>query len=247
VRRHPAIAPLSRDHHRALVEARAARAAAEGDAAARIAAGRRFAAFFAAHAVPHFRAEEERLFPLVAPSAGEEPPAPLVRALLEHARLHALARDVHDAVEAGDVAGALLDAAGALLHDHVRLEERVLFPLIEERAGEEGLAALRLHDEGPGPAGRGVTWSASSDDLNANLVEWPAGEGVDAHVNAERDVLIVVLDGGGDVVVDGDARAVAAGSALIVPAGAERAIRAGRGGIRYATAHLRRPPGIRLG
>jgi quercetin dioxygenase-like cupin family protein len=259
VRRHPALAPLSRDHHRALVEARAARLAAGGDADGRLEAGRRFADFFAAHAVPHFRSEEEDLFPLLAADGDGEPPEPLVRALLDHVRLHALARAIRAGVGRGDVAGDALGAAGTLLDEHVRLEERVLFPLIEEQAGEEGLAALRLHGSGPDPSGdvvvadlrgasgRGVAWSAASADLNVNLVEWPAGEGVGSHVNAERDVLLAVLDGAGTVVADGDAHPVAPGSAAILPAGAERSVTAGPEGIRYLSVHLRRPPGITLG
>ena len=258
MRRHPTLVPLSRDHHRALVEARAARLAGVADAAARLEAGRRFARFFAAHAVPHFRQEEEDLFPLVVPRDGAEPPEPLVRALLDHARLHRLARQVRAAVERGDVEGDLLEAAGALLEAHVRLEERVLFPLIEQ-AGDEGLAALRLHESGPQPAGgpvvadlgaaagQGVAWSATSTDLNVNLVAWPASGGVGPHVNAERDVLLVVLSGGGEMIVGGDSHPLAAGWTAIVPAGSERSVGAGPDGIRYVSAHLRRPPGIPLG
>lgn len=250
MRRHPSLAPLSRDHHRALVEARAARTAAAGDDRRRLEAGRRFAGFFAAHAVPHFRSEEEDLFPLVAPDGGGEAPEPLVRALLEHARLHALAHEIGRGVARGDVGAGPLEEAGRLLAAHVRLEERVLFPLIEERAGDAGLAALRLQAGAPGPdadPGRGVTWSATSRDLNVNRVAWSPGDGVGAHVNSERDVLLVVLDGGGEVVVDGETRPLGAGSAVIVPAGAERSVRAGPDGIRYVSAHLRRPPGFALG
>ncbi len=91
MRRHPALAPLSRDHHGALVEAREARRAAAADEPGRLEAGRRFGAFFAGRAVPHFRAEEEDVFPLLAPGGAGEAPEPLVRALVEHVRLHALA------------------------------------------------------------------------------------------------------------------------------------------------------------
>ena len=97
------------------------------------------------------------------------------------------------------------------------------------------------------PDGRGVAWSATSADLNVNVVVWPPGGGVDAHVNAERDVLWVVLEGSGEVAVDGATHAVRAGWAALVPAGAERALRAGPEGIRYVSAHRRRPPGIALG
>ena len=97
------------------------------------------------------------------------------------------------------------------------------------------------------PGGRGVAWSATSADLNVNLVVWPPGGGVDAHVNAERDVLWIVLEGAGEVTVDGAAHALGAGWAALVPKGAERVVRAGPEGIRYVSAHLRRPSGIALG
>lgn len=97
------------------------------------------------------------------------------------------------------------------------------------------------------PAGRGAAWSATSVDLNVNLVVWPSGGGVDAHVNAERDVLWVVLEGRGEVTIDGAVHAVRAGWAAVLPKGAERAVRAGPEGIRYVSAHLRRPSGIALG
>jgi quercetin dioxygenase-like cupin family protein len=259
VRRHPGLAPLSRDHHRALVEAAAARRAADADGPGRLEAGRRFGAFFAGHAVPHFRAEEEDLFPLLAAADDGAPPEPMVQALVEHMRLHALAGAIAEGAAAGDVAGRLLADAGTLLEAHVRLEERVLFPLIEESVADERLEALRLPgaDAAPGgaatiadlgaPEGRGVAWSARSEDLNANLVAWPPGAGVDPHVNAERDVLWVVLAGEGEVVVDGRAHAVRPGWGALIPAGRERAVTAGPAGLRYVAVHLRRPPGIALG
>ncbi len=95
-------------------------------------------------------------------------------------------------------------------------------------------------------SGRGVAWSVTSADLNVNLVVWPPGGGVGAHVNAERDVLWVVLEGSGEVTVDGATHPVAAGWTALVPKGAERAVRAGPDGIRYVSAHQRRPPGIAL-
>jgi hypothetical protein len=103
VHRHPALVPLSHDHHRALVEARALISGAAGDGPERLAAGARFTAFFTAHTVPHFRCEEEELFPLVASPSAEQPPEALVRALLDHWRLHALAGAVRDALDHGDV------------------------------------------------------------------------------------------------------------------------------------------------
>jgi quercetin dioxygenase-like cupin family protein len=86
----------------------------------------------------------------------------------------------------------------------------------------------------------GPVWGAASEDLNATLLEWPAGEGPAEHVNPERDVLYVVLDGSATLTVDGEPSELGAGEATIVDKGARRALIAGRGGVRYLTAHTRR-------
>ena len=82
----------------------------------------------------HFRDEEEHLFPLLFEQAGAEAPEELVRALLDHARLHALAARLRAGLAIGKVEAETLQSAGALLEAHVRLEERELFPLIELHA-----------------------------------------------------------------------------------------------------------------
>jgi hypothetical protein len=133
MRRHRALIPFSHHHHRALVVTRSARAAA-GDAGALLAAARDFLVFFDGWGVTHFRDEEEHLFPLLFEQAGAEAPEELVRALLDHARLHALAAQLRSGVAVGVVEAETLQSAGALLEAHVRLEERELFPLIELRA-----------------------------------------------------------------------------------------------------------------
>ncbi len=57
----------------------------------------------------------------------------------------------------------------------------------------------------------GPVWGAASDDLNATLLEWPAGGGPAEHVNAERDVLYVVLAGTATLTVDGEPQELRAG------------------------------------
>ena len=86
----------------------------------------------------------------------------------------------------------------------------------------------------------GPVWGAASADLNATLLEWPAGEGPAEHVNEERDVLYVVLTGSLTLTVDGEARELVAGEATIVEKGSRRALAAGADGVRYLTAHIRR-------
>jgi quercetin dioxygenase-like cupin family protein len=86
----------------------------------------------------------------------------------------------------------------------------------------------------------GPVWGAASADLNATVLEWPAGEGLAEHVNEERDVLYVVLGGSATLTVDGDPRELQAGEAVIVDKGSRRTLVAGRDGVRYLTAHIRR-------
>jgi quercetin dioxygenase-like cupin family protein len=231
MKRHPALVGLSHDHHHALVEARRLRraAAAEDDPAP---AARAFGRFFAAVTVPHFREEEELLFPLVADA--EEARPLLVQALLDHQQLHALAAAL-DGPE--DEPRTTMDELGRRLDEHVRLEERELFPLIER------LVAAKLESlEGAQEPGRGPVWGAASEDLNATLLVWDAGEGTPEHRNDERDVLIFVAQGSATIAIDGEERDVAAGEALIVEKGRTRTITAGPGGVRYLSAHVRRPP-----
>jgi mannose-6-phosphate isomerase-like protein (cupin superfamily) len=70
-----------------------------------------------------------------------------------------------------------------------------------------------------------VCWGGASDDLNVTLVSWPEGSaGVAPHVNHEVDVLLVAVEGAGEVIVDGQAFLVAAGQAVLIPKGRERTI-----------------------
>jgi quercetin dioxygenase-like cupin family protein len=87
---------------------------------------------------------------------------------------------------------------------------------------------------------RGPVWGAESDDLNATILVWPAGEGPEEHVNDARDVLYVVLEGAVTLTLDGEPRSLAAGDALIVDKGVRRALVADTDGVRYVTAHIRR-------
>jgi mannose-6-phosphate isomerase-like protein (cupin superfamily) len=209
VKRHPALVALSHDHHHALVHARRLR---EGDPAG-------FAEFFARDLVRHFRQEEEVVFPLLA-EVGEHPPE-LARALVEHARVRALAR------RPGPELGELLEA-------HVRLEERVLFETIQRAVPDERLTELL-------PSGRGgPEWGTATDDLNATILQWPPGAGPPEHVNEQADVVLVVLDGQAVLALDGEARHVAAGDVVVLERGRRRHLTAGPGGVRYLTVHRRR-------
>jgi hemerythrin-like domain-containing protein len=138
MKRSTALIPLSRDHHHALViAARLTRATPETAAAAREA----FLEYWEQAGRRHFREEEEILLPAYA-AHGDPHHQTVARVLCEHvdirARADALARAPEPAVDA-------LQDLGSALATHVRLEERGLFPLIEQTLPEadlERLAAL---------------------------------------------------------------------------------------------------------
>src|SRR5205823_13939352 len=137
MKRHPALIPLSRDHHDGLLQAvRLRRAAAGGDASARLAAAREFVEFFRNEERVHLRDEEEELFPLFLRHVQSQP-APFRQARLQHMQLEGFARKLEIGVAAGIVDRETLDATGELLDADIRLEERQLFPLIEELVSSE--------------------------------------------------------------------------------------------------------------
>ena len=86
----------------------------------------------------------------------------------------------------------------------------------------------------------GPVWGAASADLNATVLEWPAGGGPAEHVNEKLDVLYVVVRGSVTLTVDDEPRELAAGEATIVDKGLRRALVAGPEGARYLTVHTRR-------
>jgi hemerythrin-like domain-containing protein len=144
MKRHSALIPLSRDHHNGLVQAvRLCRAAADGDASARLAAAREFGEFFRNEERVHLRDEEEELFPLLLRHVPSQP-GPLREARVQHVQLQGFARKLAIAVAAGSVDRETLKAAGELLDAHIRLEERQLFPLIEELVPDDELRRLGL-------------------------------------------------------------------------------------------------------
>jgi quercetin dioxygenase-like cupin family protein/hemerythrin-like domain-containing protein len=247
MKRHSALIPLSHDHHHGLVQARRLRRAAGRDAADRRDAAAVFLSFFAYDTRRHFRDEEERLFPLLV--GGDDPASELLaRALLEHQQVHALVSELNGELAAGDVSATLMRRLARALEDHIRFEERTLFPHIEMVTPEGALR--RLQEAGaPSPPvellsreGTGPLWGAETEDLNATLLAWPPDAGPPEHVNTERDVLLVVLAGSATVTVDGEARLIDAGQAMTIEKGSARRIAAGPEGVRYLSVHVRRPP-----
>jgi hemerythrin-like domain-containing protein len=91
-----------------------------------------------AHGQNHFRLEEEILFPAYA-AHGDPHHALIARALCDHVAIR------HHAQALGGANEPTLDALHELGHQlaaHVRLEERQVFPLIEQAVPSDELAVL---------------------------------------------------------------------------------------------------------
>jgi quercetin dioxygenase-like cupin family protein len=87
--------------------------------------------------------------------------------------------------------------------------------------GRAGAQAVDLAEIASAERGLGVLWTQEgSEDLNANLVRFEAGEGVGIHTNNELDVVFVGISGSGKVVVDGEEFAMGPGQFVFAPKGA---------------------------
>lgn len=131
-RRAGALIPFTHDHHHALAHARRLRRDATGEPEIRMIRAREFLSFFQSDSVAHFRKEEEELFPLVVRHREIRPL--LMQLLIEHIEIHALVRRLEEQIEIHSVRGETLAELGQKLQDHVRLEEKKVFPLIERLA-----------------------------------------------------------------------------------------------------------------
>lgn len=139
MKRHPALQQLSSDHHQGLVQARRLVRAAGEAAPAPVAQA--FLAVWTEHTQPHFREEEEDLLPAFA-RYGDPTAVPVVRVLVEHVQIRRLVADLRREVATDAPTPATMQALGELLRDHIRYEEAVLFPLIEQVMPEAALQEL---------------------------------------------------------------------------------------------------------
>jgi hemerythrin-like domain-containing protein len=143
MKRHPSLQDLSGDHHQGLVQARRLVKAAAGEETKlgmqEVARG--FVRFFWEHANHHFREEEEVLLPAFARHA--DPFAdPIPKMLVEHIQIRRLVADLEQQLSDGAPLPRTMSEVGTLLRAHIRLEEDVIFPLIERAMPEDALTAL---------------------------------------------------------------------------------------------------------
>jgi ketosteroid isomerase-like protein len=181
MKRSDALAPLSRDHHHALVAAQALIRADEAGAAE---AAHTFVEFFDADGSEHFDIEEALILPAaVSDNRGSE----LVdRVMDDHRELRAAAAQLRS----GPIpAVERLHDVGARLRAHVRLEERELFPHLEETLPEERLLDLGQRLEAV-ESGHGGGGAADSGDAAADVVR----RFLDAFTRRDLDALLEAAD-----------------------------------------------------
>lgn len=130
--------PLSHDHYEGLLVAGRIKKGLANEAPLRVMADY-VAAFWRSHLFRHFDQEEEHLLPLIK----ETPRADLGKLMVaEHREIRA----VVDAVDEAPSASAL-ERLARLMKEHIRFEERELFPMLEADADPAALesAGARLH------------------------------------------------------------------------------------------------------
>jgi hypothetical protein len=135
MKRESALIPLSQDHHVALFVAQRLRRAAPATINEARAA---FLTYWNEHGRDHFSLEEELLLPAYA-EYGDPHHRVVARVLCDHVDIRHRAKQL--GVDLSPTVGSLHEL-GARLSDHVRLEERELFPLIERAMPAKALAAL---------------------------------------------------------------------------------------------------------
>ena len=131
--RAPALVPLSRDHHEALIQALWLRRRAGQPAAARA-----FLDFHHAELEGHMADEED----VVLPVAEAVDAAGCARIRDEHVRLRALVAALQTAVDLGADPEATMQELASLLHDHVRYEERDFFMRLQAALPEATLLSM---------------------------------------------------------------------------------------------------------
>ena len=105
-----------------------------------------------------------------------------------------------------------------------------------------------LHDMQPTIADNtavpaGVVWRLAEPgrQLDANVLNLPAGTVIEAHAEPDLDVLMVVVAGSATMDTEGGARPLLPGAVVWLPRGSTRGFTTGTDGLAYLTVHGRRP------
>ena len=139
MKRHEALAPLSREHHEALLLAQLLKKNAPAYKGLPETTGAKAAYavnFYTTKLVTHFNIEEQILQKVKQYNGAIA--ALTAEIIQEHVQLAAMFNALHHSDDLADA----LDKTGTLLEAHIRKEERVLFPLIQQYCPQEVLATI---------------------------------------------------------------------------------------------------------
>lgn len=138
MKRQPELREFSDEHHQGLVQAlRLRRVSREEDL---IESAKTFLEFWQREDSVHLRKEEEILLPVLARYGVELDQELVVQMLTQHARLRGLTMELAQQVAGEEeIEPGILREIGETLEAHIRLEEREVFPWVEEILPEEGL------------------------------------------------------------------------------------------------------------
>lgn len=140
MKRHPALIPLSHDHHHGLILAQLCKKGSpEYKNLPKTTEEKRTYAinFYNTELTTHFREEEEILFPVVK-GKDAEADSLIDEIISEHRKLEKLVKELESTGEPEDK----LDEFGNLLEQHIRKEERVLFQDIQKLLTEDELDTI---------------------------------------------------------------------------------------------------------
>jgi hemerythrin-like domain-containing protein len=140
IKRHESLYPLSHHHHHALFLAlKLKKIGTEKSELTVSELKNELKYFWEKNGNKHFQDEEEILLPTFATYTSIEKPE-IIEMLLEHvmirSHIHQILTSENDEVE-------LMNDLGILLDNHIRKEERVIFPMIEEALPEDELTKLK--------------------------------------------------------------------------------------------------------
>jgi len=137
MKRHPALYQLSHDHHQGLILAQQLKKKApqyKGMPSTLDGKKEYTITFYKTELMKHFEDEENILFPSVM-KRNNEVDRIVEEVISEHRKIELLINDL----KAKDDVADLLDELGRLLENHIRKEERKLFPKLEGILSEEEL------------------------------------------------------------------------------------------------------------
>ncbi len=286
MKRDPSLRGLSREHNEGLIQARRLKQAVHFPAEVQRAVIRSYIWFADRELHSHMLVEEELLRACRMALEGEVSQGTLQQAavqlgeyeyaiLEEHEKLKFYRDRMLHVIRSRDPESLndmqyCLKGAGQLLHDHIRFEERVVFPFLEDEIGQTRLADFTRNAEvsagsqaqlllnapsvscfvdapDASAAHEGEPWSWGGSDISASLQSWRNGRKREAHTRHDSDSLLIGIAGQGKAMVGVDEIDVRAGTAVAIPRGIMREITSSDKGFSFLEVRRATPTaGIRV-